>query len=179
MVIFVLFSLFYESIGKSSSKMPPISCRIDAKKPRTFIPTPSCCPLRRLKMSSCSISCVWWDGSTPLAVSQVLTHPHLNSCVSSRMLRVNVSLPSGRSETLLLPELSTLEDVQILAQEVLEACDGQKSCPHPTAPRTHCTLVSRRWQDCDMGESNEGSLGNPRSAESRGGSGHKKRCFKP
>eukprot|EP00435_Cladocopium_sp_Y103_P029805 s1570_g7.t1 len=33
------------------------------------------------------------------------------------MLRVNVSLPSGRSETLLLPELSTVEDLQILAQE--------------------------------------------------------------
>ena len=33
------------------------------------------------------------------------------------MLRVNVSLPSGRSETLLLPELATVEDLQILAQE--------------------------------------------------------------
>eukprot|EP00435_Cladocopium_sp_Y103_P051588 s124_g16.t1 len=33
------------------------------------------------------------------------------------MLRVNVSLPSGRGETLLLPELSTVEDLQILAQE--------------------------------------------------------------
>jgi hypothetical protein len=33
------------------------------------------------------------------------------------MFRVNVSLPSGRSETLLLPEHSTVGDLQVLAQQ--------------------------------------------------------------
>ena len=33
------------------------------------------------------------------------------------MLRVNVSLPSGCSKTLLLPQLSTVQDLQVLAQE--------------------------------------------------------------
>jgi hypothetical protein len=33
------------------------------------------------------------------------------------MLCVHVSLPSGRSETMQLPEVSTVADLQILAQE--------------------------------------------------------------
>ena len=38
-------------------------------------------------------------------------------CAFERMLSVNVSLPSGRNESLKVPELSTVGDLQVLAQE--------------------------------------------------------------
>ena len=38
-------------------------------------------------------------------------------CAFERTLSVNVSLPSGRNESLKVPELSTVGDLQVLAQE--------------------------------------------------------------
>ena len=147
-------------------------------------------------MSSCPVSWVWWYGSTPLAVSQVLTHPHLNSCVFSRMLRVNVSLPSCRADAVKRCSRIFLRWRTCKCWNLLD----RSSWPKTVASRTHCKLGSKKESTavvlqpkylqqeplrCRGGDRivtwgnpmKGASLGNPRSGESRAGSGHKKRCI--